>query len=74
MRLSPLNRSANPPTWRRHALKPRHVAACVAGAKRRDIGDVAGREPAAERAVSDKADAQFVTEQQNFSLDVAGQQ
>ena len=37
------------------ALKPRHVAPCVARPQRRDVGDLAGQETTAERAVGDKA-------------------
>jgi hypothetical protein len=42
------------------ALEAGHVAARVAGAQRRGIGDVAGQEPAAERAVGDKPDAELL--------------
>ena len=52
-------------------LKPWHVAASVAGAQRRHIGDIAGQEPAAERAVSDKADAELLAQRQNLGFDIA---
>jgi hypothetical protein len=53
------------------ALKPRHVASCVARPKRRD-GDLAGQETAAERAVGDKADTELLAERQDLGLDIAG--
>jgi hypothetical protein len=56
------------------ALKPRHVAPCVARPQRRDIRDLAGQETAAERAVGDKANAKLLTERQDLGFDVAGPQ
>jgi hypothetical protein len=56
------------------ALKPRHVAPCVADAQSADIADLAGQETAAERAVGDKADAKLLTERQDLGFDVAGPQ
>jgi hypothetical protein len=53
-------------------LKPRHVAARVASTQCRNIGDVAGQEAAAERAVGDKADAELFAEWQDLGLDIAG--
>jgi hypothetical protein len=56
------------------ALKARHVASCVTRAQRRDIGDIAGQETAAKRAVGDKADAELLAKRQDLGLDVAGPQ
>ena len=56
------------------ALKPRHVASCVARPQCRDIGNLAGQETAAERTVGDKADAEFLAERQDLGLDVTGPQ
>ena len=56
------------------ALKPRHVAPRIARTQRRNIGDIASQKTAPERAVGDKAGAEFRAERQNFGLDVAGPQ
>ena len=56
------------------ALKPRHVAPCVACPQLRDIADLASQETEAERAVGDKADARLLTERQDLGFDVAGPQ
>ena len=56
------------------ALKPRHVASRVTWAQRHDIGDLAGQETAAERAVGDKAGAELRTERQDLDFDIAGPQ
>src|SRR3984893_17488937 len=56
------------------ALKPRHVAPCVARPLPRDIRDLAGQETAAERAVGNKANAKLLTERQDLGFDVAGPQ
>ena len=56
------------------ALKPRHVAPRIARPHRLDIGDIAGQKSAAERAVGNKADAEFLAEGQDLGLDLAGPQ
>src|SRR5215469_8962656 len=56
------------------ALKPRHIAACVARSQFRDVAERAGQETPAERAVDDKPDTELFTERQDLSLDVTGPQ
>jgi len=56
------------------ALKPRHASPHVTCAQRRDVGDVASQETAAERAIGDKADAELLAERQDLGFDVAGPQ
>ena len=56
------------------ALKPRHVAPHIARAQRRDIGDIASQKTATERAIGDKADAEFLAERQDLGLDITGLQ
>src|SRR5215468_9851612 len=51
------------------ALKPRHVASRVTRLQRPDVGDLAGQETAAERAVGDRADAELRTKRQDLGFD-----